>query len=414
MPQFFENQSQSPTRGKTIYIIAGEESGDQLGGHFMGALQKQSLYPLRFVGVGGNTMQAQGLESLFDMTELSVMGLVEVLPKLKRLYALRDKVVNHIKQVKPDIIVTIDSPGFIHRVAHKIRSWCQQNGIRHIHYVCPTVWAWRPNRVYTCKAHFDALLALLPFEPPYFEAVGLPCHYVGHSVVESPAYTPVGQKQHSDNQFRNQYGFAPDTPLITVLPGSRRSELKRMLPLYQQAVEQFVSDNPGVQVVIPTLPHLYDEMIQKTALWSVPVTLIMGDDKYHAFRASCCAMATSGTVSLELALTQCPTVIAYGMSPLSYALIKRLLRVPYVSILNIMANQQIVPELIQGNCTVPNLVHHMQTVFNNGTKQINQLAPHIKTLKGPTPNSTPSENAARVVLKYLSPQKNAYGESNII
>lgn len=390
---------QSPTP-KTIYIIAGEESGDQLGGRLMKSLHALSPVPINFLGVGGGTMTAQGLHSIFDMTELSVMGLAEVLPKLRGLYKRRDQVVEHIKAKKPDIIITIDSPGFNHRVADKIRPWCVAQGVRHVHYVCPTVWAWKPNRVHTCKKHFDALLAVLPFEPPYFESVGVPCHYVGHSVVQDFVGYDAEQSAHD---FRTQNAIAPHTPIVTVLAGSRKSELSRMLPVYQQAVERFVADNPTVHIVIPTLPHLAKIIQAKTKNWNVPVTITTatGAGKYGAFSASRCAVATSGTVSLELALSGCPTVIAYRMSPLSWVFIKRMLRVPYVSILNIMAGAEIVPELIQDKCTVDALVNTLNHVYNNGQGQLAQLSPHVKQLQGGNPNRTPSDNAGVLILDYL-------------
>ena len=384
-----------PNLPKKIYMIAGEESGDQLGGRLMASLQKQSKKDLEFHGVGGDSMQANGLTSLFDMTQLSVMGLLEILPKLANLLKLRRDVVADIKTVKPDMVITIDSPGFAHKVASRIRPFCKTHNIPHIHYVCPSVWAWKPKRIHRCKKHFDGLLALLPFEPKHFEPVNLPCHYVGHSVVEGQAGKGSGMR------FKAKHKIAYNDDLITVLPGSRRGEIARMLPVFKQAVERFAEKHPNIQVVIPTLAHLYDTMVASTQNWTVPVTVVVGDEKFDAFAASKLAIAASGTVSLELALSKCPAVIAYKMSPVTMMVVRRSLLVKYASILNIMADKEIVPELIQTDCTVDNVLARMEDVYQNGRVQIRELTPYVNQLSGDTAGSTPSENAARVVLDYL-------------
>ena len=385
-----------PNLPKKIYMIAGEESGEQLGGRLMAALQKQSSKDLHFHGVGGDTMQAHGLTSLFDMTQLSVMGLLEILPKLATLLKLRRDVVADIKAVQPDVIITIDSPGFAHKVANRIRPYCKQHNIPHIHYVCPSVWAWKPKRVYRCKKHFDALLALLPFEPKYFEPVHLPCHYVGHSVVEG------GSGKGSGMRFKGKHKIPYHHDLIAVLPGSRRGEIARILPVFKQAVEQFAENHPNVHVAIPTLPHLYDEMVQKTKDWQVPVIVVVGDEKFDVFDGASFAMAASGTVSLELALSKCPAVIAYKMAPLTMMMVRRMLLVKYASIVNIMADKEIIPELIQTDCTVANLLPHMEDLHKNGRTQIRELTPIVNQLWGDNKGSTPSENAAKIVLQYMN------------
>ena len=383
----------APTHYK-VYVIAGEESGEQLGGRLMASLHKQSPLPVQFYGVGGATMQENGLKSLFDMTQLSVMGLLEILPKLKSLFKLRDRVVADIKSVNPDVVITIDSPGFAHKVAEKIRPFCKANAIPHMHYVCPTVWAWKPKRIHKCKKHFDALLALLPFEPKYFEPVDLPCHYVGHSVVESQAGRGSGMR------FKAKHKIPYNHDVIAVLPGSRRGEVTRILPVFKQAMERFAEKHPNIHAVIPTLPHLYDDMVKFTQKWKVPVTIVLGDEKYDVFAASKFAIAASGTVSLELALSKCPAVIAYKMSPITMMMVRRMLLVKYASILNIMADKEIVPELIQTQCTVNNLVPHMEDLYKEGRKQIRDLEPYVRQLGGDKAG-TPSDNAAEVILQYL-------------
>ena len=383
----------APTHYK-VYVVAGEESGEQLGGRLMASLHKQSKLPVQFYGVGGASMEANGLKSLFDMTQLSVMGLLEILPKLKSLFKLRDRVVADIKSVNPHVVITIDSPGFAHKVADKIRPFCKANDIPHIHYVCPTVWAWKPKRIYKCKKHFDALLALLPFEPKYFESVNLPCHYVGHSVVESQAGKGSGMR------FKAKHKIPYNYDVIAVLPGSRRGEVTRILPVFKQALEQFAKTHPNVHAVIPTLPHLYDDMVKFTEKWQVPLTIVLGDEKYDVFAASKFAVAASGTVSLELALSKCPAVIAYKMSPITMMMVRRMLLVKYASILNIMADKEIVPELIQTQCTVGNLLPHMEDLYKDGRKQIRDLEPYVRQLGGDKAG-IPSDNASNVVLQYL-------------
>ena len=201
--------------------------------------------------------------------------------------------------------------------------------------------------------------------------------------------------------FRARYKISTRTDIITVLPGSRRGEISRMLPVFKDAIEKFSDGIEGIHVVIPTLPHLYDDMVDAVQSWNVPVTVIVGDEKYDVFAASKIAIAASGTVSLELALSKLPTVIAYRMSPVTIWLLRRMLLVPYVSILNIMAEREIMPELLQEKCTVDNLVQHMNDLYTNGRKQTFELSPYVRMLSGETPNSIPSENAARIVMKYL-------------
>jgi len=380
------------TERPLVYIIAGEASGDILGGRLMASLKEKNP-DMVFAGVGGIKMEAEGLKSLFPMHELSVMGLTEIVPHIPRLMRRIRETVADILKRRPVVLVTIDSPGFSFRVAKKLKG----KGIQLIHYVAPSVWAWKPGRARKVAAFLDHLLTLLPFEPPYFEKEGLAATFTGHPVVESDAGKGDG------DAFRIRHGIDKGTPLITVLPGSRGGEVKALLPVFRETLNLLSRSLKDMRVVIPTIPHLKEKIISETADWPVKVLCIEGDDeKFSAFAASDVALAASGTVSLELAMAETPAVIAYKVSPVTAWLARRLLKTPYASLINVVLEREAVPEYLQENCRAENLCEGLLKLLSDDqirTRQIEDMNEALKRMGRDGPS--PSGRAADTILEIL-------------
>jgi lipid-A-disaccharide synthase len=376
-----------------VYLIAGEPSGDVLGAGLMAALKKQTDGNIRFVGIGGPQMEAEGLSSLFPMGELSVMGIAEILPHLFHFLGRIRETVDHVISQNPSVLVTIDSPGFSFRVAKKLKG-C---GIPLVHYVAPSVWAWRPGRAAKVAGFLDHLLALLPFEPPYFEREGLPCTFVGHPVVES------GLDKGDGKEFRNRHGISEDALLIAVLPGSRKTEIDHLLPVFGPCLASLQESRPSLRVVIPVVETLTQTIVKKTAKWPVPVLLLEGgNEKADAFAAADIALAASGTVSLELAVAGTPNVIAYKTSFLTALVVRRLVQTPYANLINIILKRLAVPEMIQEDCRSDLLAEQIEILLGDKEKRLQQVADaktavHRLGMEGPLP----SERAAKAVLEVL-------------
>ncbi|SEL66699.1 lipid-A-disaccharide synthase [Jannaschia helgolandensis] len=319
-----------------LFLIAGEPSGDRLGAALMRGLRV--LEPeIGIAGIGGPEMIAEGLQSLFPMEVLSVMGLSEVLPRLPDLFRRRDQAVDAITEMQPDALVTIDSPDFCLRVASRARAATPT--LRTIHYVAPSVWAWRKGRAAKMARSIDHVLALLPFEPPLMEAAGMTCDFVGHPVVSEP--------QATDAEIA-LFKAAQGDGIALVLPGSRRGEVSRLAPVFGRALEQLPKD---ARVVVPTVPHLADMVRDLTRLWpGNPLVVTDTAEKRAAFGAATAALAASGTVSLELAASGTPMVIAYDMSWLSWQIISRMMKIDTVTLVNLVAEQKAVPEFLGPAC----------------------------------------------------------------
>ncbi|HYC04846.1 MAG TPA: lipid-A-disaccharide synthase [Azospirillaceae bacterium] len=382
-----------------IFLLAGEPSGDVLGARLMAALKQETGGRVRFAGVGGERMVAEGLESLFPMAELTLFGLAELLPKLPNLIRRLSQTTRAVLEMRPDAVVTIDAPDFCFRIARRVKK--ARPDIRFVHYVAPTVWAWRPGRAAKIARFLDHLLALLPFEPPWFEKVGLPCSFVGHPVVEGGADRGDGPA------FRARHGIPDAARLVTVLPGSRRSEVTRLLPDFGATLALLAPTHPGLHVVVPTVPQVAGLVREAVASWPVPVLVVEGDaEKYGAFAASEVALAASGTVALELALARLPAVIAYRIHPLTYRLYRRLITVRYVNLVNIMLDRPLVPELLQEDCTPPKLAEAFGRLLDDPaarTAQIDGVAEVARWLgQGDDP---PSHRAARVVLDLVAQRR---------
>lgn len=378
-----------------IFLVAGEPSGDQLGGRLMAALRRQAERegrpPLRFLGVGGERMAEQGLQSLFPMRELSVMGLTEVLPHLRRILARMRETEAAARAARPAVFVSIDSPGFTLRVARRLKG----SGIPLVHYVAPSVWAWKPWRAKRIAGYLDHLLCLLPFEPPYFEVHGLPATFVGHSAIEALAEAGDGPG------FRRRHGLDPEAPLLCVLPGSRMGEVTRLLPLFGAALERLRVLAPDLTVVVPTVPGVGEAVRAGVAHWPLPSLVVEGAaEKYGAFAASRAALAASGTVAVELAVAGVPTVVGYRVGAVSAAIARRMIKVDYVSIPNLVLGRPVMPEFLQQDCTPDKLAAAVGALLAEGSAREAQIAGlrEAVTRLGGAGEGSPSEQAAAVVL----------------
>jgi len=323
-----------------LYLVAGEASGDVLGARLMDALAARRP-GLRFAGVGGPRMQARGLVSLFPMEELSLMGLAEVLPSLLRVLRRLGEAEADVLARRPDALVTIDAPSFTLRLAARVRP----KGVRVVHYVAPQVWAWRPGRVRTVAARVDRLLCLLPFEPAFFGAAGIDARFVGHPILE-------GAVPGDGAAFRSRHGIGHAAPVLAVMPGSRGGELARHLPLFGEAVARLRAGVPGLVPIALSLPR---HAARIEAAW--PGMTVVTDDaeKRDALAAAAAALVKSGTSSLEVALAGVPQVVAYRGNALTAAIVRRLVRVRHASLVNLLAAEPAVPELLQDDATPASL-----------------------------------------------------------
>jgi len=383
-------ESRMSRREPLIFVVAGETSGDNLAGGLMAALRHQTADRVRFVGVGGPQSESQGLTSLFPMSELSVMGLAEVLPHLPRLIKRLNQTVAAAKRLKPDVIVTVDSPGFCLRFAHHLRG----TGIPIIHYVAPQLWAWGPFRARKLSKRLDHIMALLPFEVPFFTERGIPCTYVGHPAI-------AGDVERGDGPaFRARHGVPPHAQLLCVVPGSRAGEVRRMLPVFEGALRILKDAYPDLRVVIPVANAAAETVHSMIADWPFPVVLTDMAQRFDAFAASDAAMAKSGTVTLELALANVPMAVAYRISPVSAFLVRRMgVSVPHASLVNLLAGRGVVPELLQEECTPTRLAASIGELLSSKQArdaQCKSFREVVEVLGERDP--PPSERAAKVVL----------------
>ncbi|MBK1697821.1 lipid-A-disaccharide synthase [Rhodovibrio salinarum] len=381
----------STTGGPLIFLVAGEPSGDQLGARLMAELKAETGGRVRFAGVGGDRMEGEGLQSLFPMSDLSVMGLAEVLPHLPRILTRMRQTVAAARALRPDAVVTIDSPSFTLRVMHKLTGI----GCPRIHYVAPQVWAWKPWRAKAMAGYLDRLLTLLPFEPPIFEQHGLATDFVGHPVVETAGRT------FDTLQFRAQHTIPTQAPLICLLPGSRKSEVKRLLPVFEETVALLAQQLPDLHVVLPTVAGVERRVRRVTRAWPVPVTVVTGtEERYTAFAASHAAIAASGTVAVELAVAQLPTVVAYRVNRLTAFLARRLIHVRYVSLPNLVMDRPIQPEMLQEDCTPTKLADALQPLLDDTERRAAYVSACQEAAKALGAfGEPPSRKAARIVLE---------------
>ena len=379
-----------------LFLLAGEASGDRLGAELMRGL-RQLKPDVRFRGIAGPEMQSEGLDSLFDMAELSVMGLAEVLPKYFALKRRLDQTVAEVLAWKPDILVTIDSPDFCLRVARAVRA--ADPSIRTCHYVAPSVWAWRPGRAKKMAAYIDHVLALLPFEPPYMQAEGMACDFVGHPVAAQAAVT---SKQIA--QFQADFGLDPARRSLVVLPGSRASEIKRLLPIFCKVVAQPCFAE--FQLIFPTLPHLEPLLRAEIDALAQDTVLVTGagltaadaaEQRLVAYGAATAALAASGTVSLELAAAGTPMVIAYDMGFISRMVIGAMLKIDTVTLVNLVSETRAVPEFIGKDCKAERIAPALQQILDAPDAQAQAIKTTMTRLGRGDPEL--SYRAARAVLR---------------
>jgi lipid-A-disaccharide synthase len=360
----------------------------------MAALRQRTGDRIAFAGIGGPKMTEQGLEPLFPMTELAVFGLAEVVPKIPQLMRRGDQTLADIARLQPAALVTIDAPGFTLRVAERVKTL----DIPRIHYVAPSVWAWKPGRAAKIAKYLTHLMALLPFEPPYFEKEHLPCTFVGHPAIEGKAGKGDG------TAFRARHGLTPDRRVVVMLPGSRNGEINRMLPIFLEALRQLQSGREPFTVVVPVPAYLAGKVRGGLEGSGLDTLLIEGDaEKFDAFAAAEMALAKSGTVTLELALSGVPTVIAYRINPLTHFVAVRMITGRFAGLPNVILNRILMPELLQYDCTPDRLVTELSRLLDDPAARQAQLdgGSEIRRNLSP-PGMTPSEAAADVVLGVLS------------
>jgi len=375
-----------------VYVIAGEESGDVLGARLIAAMRRRRP-DLTFAGVGGPRMADQGVSSLFPMREIALMGLVEVLPRVLHVKRRIAQTVDDITKRRPDAVVTIDIPGFAMRVLKRIAPL----GMPRVHYVAPTVWAWRPGRVRRYPGLFEDLLCLLPFEPDFFHAHGVPARFVGHPVLES------GADRGDAARFRARHEIPPEAIVLTVMPGSRRAEINRLLPIFGEVVRQLASAVPNLQPAIPLASSVAEAVAATTSRWMPrPILLTDEQDKYDAFAASTAGLVKSGTSTLEMALARKPMAVAYRGNPLTVAVVRRLVRIRFASILNLLPDREIVPELLQQNCTPERIVATLLPLLTDPEAARVQIEASAEQLARLRPSQgLPSDAAAAAVLSLL-------------
>ena len=389
-----------------IYIIAGEDSGDKLGSAIIDGLNNILDTPPIYVGIGGNGMKSRGLESIFPMSDLSVMGFIEIFLQYKNLKERINQTIISILDEKPDIVLTIDAPEFCFRVAKKIKSL--NSDIPIVHYVAPSVWAWRSKRAKKITKFIDHLMALFPFEPNYFHDVGLSCEFVGH---------PIISENHVEDkiitEFKKEYCLK-DQPIILCLPGSRKSEINRLMPVFGETLKKFSRALPNAKFILVSTPDVYEH--SKQYLEFMPQDIIflspekIGMDKYlefkkASFKLSNLALAASGTVSLELAANNVPMVIGYDMSPFSKVIIGLMLRADTVTLVNLISGNRNIPECIGSNFNQENLFLEMVRVYSNNRCQITDFSTTMDLL-GNT-ETPPNVRAANSLIKFYSSFKKA-------
>lgn len=370
-----------------IYLIAGESSGDFIGSQLMQSLK--SIITSEFTGIGGPLMSQQGLKSLFPISEISLMGFFEVIPHIFRIKKLINQTIADIIEKSPDLLITIDSPGFTYRVAKQVRQI--KPNLKIIHIVAPSVWAYKPGRALKYAKVYDHLLALLPFEPPYFEKVGLNCHYIGHPVLEQKFY-------HDKVALKSEFTIPDNAKIICVTPGSRKGEILRHMPIFCEALNIVSTEFKNLYVIFVLAnadhQHLIEEFLKEAKFH-----FIFSTDRLKSFAVGDTALAKSGTNTLEIAASETSMIVAYKINTLSFLLISLLIKVRWISLINIVANKEIIPEFIQSNCNPQSIAMGLIDLLTKPQKAQKQLEESHMALNqlGFKNNTAPSDVAARLI-----------------
>lgn len=350
-----------PLRQLTIALVAGEMSGDVLAAGLMRALKKRYTH-IRFVGIAGPNMKSEGCEAWFDMEELSVMGIVEVLGKILRLLSIRRSLYKKIILSKPDIFIGIDAPDFNLSLEGKLKS----AGIKTVHYVSPSVWAWKPKRAIQIKKNTDLLLTFLPFEKAFYDKYQVPCRFIGHKMADDIPLVP------DRLSARKKLQIPFDCKCLSLLPGSRYNEVALLSEPFLHAVKKLKKYIPALYVVVP-LANLKRRKefieIKKRIVPDLNLHLLDGNAR-EAMIASDAALLASGTAALECMLSKCPMVVAYKIKPFTFWLAKKLIKTPFISLPNILAGKALVPELLQEQCNPANIVHHLLPLLQNNNQEL--------------------------------------------
>jgi lipid-A-disaccharide synthase len=389
--------------GIQIFMVAGEPSGDQLGGKLIGAIKRSVSVPVSFNGVGGEAMESEGCNSLFPLSDVSIMGPVAILAQLPKLVRRVYQTVDAIIAANPDVLVIIDSPEFTHPIAKRVRE--RNPEIPIIDYVSPSVWAWRSGRAGRMRHYVNHVLALLPFEPGVHKILGgPPCTYVGHPLIERLDWI----KNLKPDELTNKLGPKRGRKILTVLPGSRRTEVTRLMEPFGATLKKIIEDTGDVEVIVPIVPsvrHLVEEGVKS---WPVKPHLVEGERaKFQAFRASDAALAASGTVTLELALSATPMVVAYRVELIIWLAHKFVLftrdpsNIPSIVLPNLVLGKNAFPEFIENRCTPENLSAALLPLLKGGQERDKQIAAlkGIEKIMRPA-NSQPSDMAAKIVLEH--------------
>ncbi|MBX2854014.1 MAG: lipid-A-disaccharide synthase [Rhodobacteraceae bacterium] len=379
-----------------VFLVAAEPSGDRLGAALMRGLMAETEGAVRFSGIGGSAMAAEGLESLFPIEGIAVMGIAEVLPRLRTL----------LRKMRET------APGFGLRVSERARPKAGPH-TAFVHYVAPSVWAWRPKRAEMMAKHTDHLLALLPFEPPYFQRVGLSCDFVGHPVLEA-----VAEVDPADRRFRAEIGVAPEAPLLIALPGSRAGEVRRLAPLFGQALAALTQRRPGLRVIVPAAENVVDLVRAETASWPSPPVILDPRDlsfreaeqrKLRAMAAADAALAASGTVSLELAAMRTPMAIAYRTNALTAAIVRRLIKIDTATLVNLVSETRHVPEFLQENFKPAEVAAALDALLDPASElRVLQAEASAETMRRLGEGDVaPSRRAAKSVLSAIARKRAA-------
>jgi lipid-A-disaccharide synthase len=383
------------TKDLRIYVIAGESSGDFIGAKI---IQEMKLLDsnLTFECIGGSLIEkAIDKKSLFPIQKINMMGFLEILPHIWEIRKLIGLAIKDILHKNPNILITIDSPGFTYRVAQKIRMILPQTRI--VHIVAPSVWAYKADRAAKYAKIYDMLLALLPFEPPYFTSQGLNCVHIGHPILEQDFYL-------NKKAARAEYSLSPNAKIISVTAGSRKSEILQNLPIFCDALTILKSNFEDIKVIFVLADKMHEELYLKQ-IERVNFEFILSYDKLKAFGASDISLAKSGTNTLEISASKTPMIVCYKINPCSYAIIRRIIKVKYISLVNIVADKSIIPELIQSSFTATNLAACATEILidpNKGANQVQEALKYVEIIGGNQKTLPSSRKAAELIISLLN------------
>ncbi|PCJ29325.1 MAG: lipid-A-disaccharide synthase [Rickettsiales bacterium] len=382
-----------------FYIIAGETSGDYIGGLLIDAIKAERRGSAsdgaedEFFGIGGNNMRKAGLDSLFPIDQINIMGFFEILPQILRIKKLIDLAARDIIRKNPQILVTIDAPGFTFRVAKKVRELAPE--IKLVHIVAPSVWAYKPGRAAKYAKLYDHLLTLLPFEPQYFTKLGLESTCIGHPILEQTFFK-------KSPALKAEMGCDKDAKLIAITPGSRKGEIARHMPVIRQACDLLACTHKIKAIFVQPDDSNIHQI--SSFLSGAKFDYSFSTDRLKAFAASDCALAKSGTNSLEIAASKTPMIVGYKMHPMSFFLLKMMIKVKYASLINIIPNREIIPEYIQSEFNKDNIIFALSQLINDKKRAQDQVKGAEKILEsiGFSNGEKPSEIAAKIIIKMIS------------